>query len=158
MTANELKKISRKELLELLIAQRDELARLQAELDSAKAELRKRSIAVAKVGTMAEAALSLNGVFEAADNAAKQYLENIKRISDTQAERSAKIEAETQSRCERILEEAKSRAHAIMAQAETESRKTKKAADEYLRATARSARTLLENMQARKHLTEEIDI
>ena len=31
---------------------------------------------------MAEAALQLNGVFEAADRAAKQYLENIRRMAE----------------------------------------------------------------------------
>lgn len=149
MTSKELKRLSRKELLELLIEQRDMLVQTQAELEAAKAELDKRHIVLDKVGTMAEATLALNGVFEAADKAAKQYLENIKRISDTQSDKSAKIEAETQARCERIMEEAKNKAQAILVQAETESRKKRKAADDYLRAATQSAKELLENMQAK---------
>ena len=149
MTSKELKRLSRKELLELLIEQREVLSQIQAELEAAKAELDKRHIVLDKVGTMAEATLALNGVFEAADNAAKEYLENIKRISDTQSDKSAKIEAETQARCERIMEEANNKAQAILVQAETESRKKRKAADDYLRSATQSAKELLENMQAK---------
>lgn len=39
MTSKELKRLSRKELLELLIDQRDALAQMQAELEDAKAQL-----------------------------------------------------------------------------------------------------------------------
>ena len=35
---------------------------------------------------MAEAALRLNGVFEAADRAAQQYLENIRRMAEESRE------------------------------------------------------------------------
>ena len=149
MASKELKRLSRKELLELLIEQRDVLAQTQAELAEAKTELNKRSIALKQVGTMAEATLALNGVFEAADKAAKQYLDNIKRISDSQSEKSAKIEAETQTRCAKIIEEAKDKAQAILLQAETESRKKRKAADDYLRAVTQSVKELHENMQAK---------
>lgn len=149
MTSKELKRVSRKELLELLIKQQDLLAQTQAELEDAKAQLKKRNIVLNQVGTMAEAALALNEVFEATDKAAKQYLENIKRISDAQAEKSAKIEAETKVRCEKTIGEAKDKAQAILMQAETESRKKRKAADDYLRAAMQSTKELLERMQAK---------
>lgn len=149
MTSKELKRVSRKELLELLIKQQDLLAQTQAELEDAKAQLKKRNIVLNQVGTMAEAALALNEVFEATDKAAKQYLENIKRISDAQAEKSAKIEAETKVRCEKIIGEAKDKAQAILMQAETESKKKRKAADDYLRAAMQSTKELLERMQAK---------
>ena len=51
---------------------------LQAELDEANAELERRKIAVDSSGSMAEAALKLNGIFESAQNAAEQYLENVR--------------------------------------------------------------------------------
>lgn len=149
MTSNDLKRLSRKELLELLIEQSDALAQAQAELESVKGELNKRHIVRDQAGTMAEAALALNGVFEAADKAAKQYLENIKRISASQTEISARIETKTRIHCERIVEEAKTKARDMIEQAEAESRKKRKAADDYLRAATQSAKELLENMQAK---------
>lgn len=39
--------------------------------------------AVKRVGTLAEAAMEINGVFEAADKAAKEYLENVRRLAET---------------------------------------------------------------------------
>ena len=77
MTDKELRGLSRRELLELLVAREKENQQLRQELDDARAELNKRQIDVAKAGTMAEAALLLNGIFDAADRAALQYLENI---------------------------------------------------------------------------------
>ena len=78
MTDKELRGLSRRELLELLVAREKENQQLRQELDDAQAELNKRQIDVAKAGTMAEAALLLNGIFDAADRAAQQYLENIR--------------------------------------------------------------------------------
>lgn len=78
MTDKELRGLSRRELLELLVAREKENQQLRQELDDARAELNKRQIDVAKAGTMAEAALLLNGIFDAADRAALQYLENIR--------------------------------------------------------------------------------
>lgn len=77
MTEKELSRLSRQELLELLLAQAEENRKLKKQLQEARDALSDRKIAVERAGTMAEAALKLNGVFEAADKAARQYLENI---------------------------------------------------------------------------------
>ena len=81
MTAKELKKLKRSELLEMLLARTEEVERLRAELDEAQKQLDDRAITLENSGSIAEAALKLNGVFEAAEEAAKQYLENIERIA-----------------------------------------------------------------------------
>lgn len=77
MTDKELKRLRRGELLELLVEQGRQLERLERELAEARAALADREIAIQKSGTLAEAALKLNGVFEAADAAVMQYLENL---------------------------------------------------------------------------------
>lgn len=82
MTDKELKHMSRSELLELLIAQIEENEILKQSLDRAQAELQDRRIALREAGSIAEAALRLNGIFEAADKAAQQYLENVRRIAE----------------------------------------------------------------------------
>lgn len=78
MTDRELRRLSRAELLEMLIAQIEENEQLNQKLQEAQAALADRKIAIDQAGTLAEAALQLNGVFEAADQAARQYLENIR--------------------------------------------------------------------------------
>lgn len=79
MTDKELRKLSRRDLLELLLAQSREQDALKQELAKAKEELAKRQICLEQAGSIAEAALRLNGVFEAAQAAADQYLESIRR-------------------------------------------------------------------------------
>ena len=78
MTDKELRRLSRRQLLEMLVIQKKENTRLRQELERARAALIERRIAIDQSGTMAEAALRRNQVFEAADRAAKQYLQNIK--------------------------------------------------------------------------------
>lgn len=80
MTDRELRRLSRSELLEMLIAQTAENDQLKTRLAQAEAQLRDRRIAIDKAGSIAEAALQLNKVFEAADRAAQQYLENVRRM------------------------------------------------------------------------------
>ena len=81
MTDKELKRIGRAELLELLLGESEENERLQARVEELEQELRNREIIIANAGTIANAAFQLNGVFDAAGNAAVQYLENIKRLN-----------------------------------------------------------------------------
>lgn len=81
MTDRELQHLSRAELLELLIAQTEENALLKLQLKSAMAQLENKNIQILKAGSLAEAALQLNQVFEAADAAAKQYLDNVRRLA-----------------------------------------------------------------------------
>lgn len=86
MTDKELKRMSRAELLELLIEQMEENEQLRRKLDKALLLLKDRQIRLQKAGSIAKAALELNKVFEAADAAAKQYVESVCRLVDEKAE------------------------------------------------------------------------
>ena len=82
MTEKELRRLSRRELLEMLITRTIENERLTEELQQARKELSDRELIQERAGSMAEAALQLNGVFEAADRAAREYLETIRRMAE----------------------------------------------------------------------------
>lgn len=82
MTEKELKKLSRVDLLEMLLEQSRENERLREELEQVKSQLAERRIKIEKAGSIAEAALVLNGIFQAAEEAAAQYLENIRLIAE----------------------------------------------------------------------------
>lgn len=77
MTDKELKRMSRAELLELLIELMEENERLRQKLAKANEELEERHIILQRAGSIAKAALELNKVFEAADLAARQYVESV---------------------------------------------------------------------------------
>lgn len=97
MTDLEISKLTRKELIEMLLDLTEENDRLKDENDRLAKERNQRKIAVETSGTMAEAALKLNRVFEAADAAAKQYLQNIKARADADREK-AQAEAKAEEK------------------------------------------------------------
>ena len=76
--ANKLRSLRRKELLELLIAERRQRETLERRVAELEAQLADRNLRLSRAGTLAEAALSLSGVFEAADRAAALYLDSLK--------------------------------------------------------------------------------
>lgn len=80
MTDKELKRLRRTELLEMLLAQVKENEKLKMSLKEMQAQLDSRQIMINRAGSIAEAALQLNGVFQAAEAAAAQYLENVQRL------------------------------------------------------------------------------
>lgn len=82
MTDKELRKLSRSELLEMLLIQSREVERLKSELEIANQKLEDRKIVLSESGSIAEAALKLNQIFEVAQNAADQYLESIRSINE----------------------------------------------------------------------------
>ena len=71
-----LKRLSRTELLEMLIGEEKRIEELERELAAAREELADKRIRIEQSGSIAEAALRLNGIFEAAQAAADQYLWN----------------------------------------------------------------------------------
>ena len=73
-----LRKLSKLQLLELLAQQEKELQALRKELAEKNAALEDRRIQIENAGSIAEAALKINEVFEAAQKAADQYLESLK--------------------------------------------------------------------------------
>lgn len=79
MTEKELHKLKRGELLEMMLAQSREIEALRSRISELEKKLADREIRIRESGSIAEAALRLNGVFEAAQAAADQYLENLKK-------------------------------------------------------------------------------
>lgn len=121
MTDKELQRLSRRELLEMLLSQTEENEALRQKLAQAEAKLQDRAILFDKAGSLAEAALSLNGVFQAADEAARQYRENLQRVSEQQ-----------DAYCRQIREKAEQEAARIRREAEQYSKKIRADADGYL--------------------------
>ena len=86
MKNNEFRRLNRRELLELLIAQIEENERLRQQLEDSQKELNDRRIKIANAGSLAEAALLLSDVFQAVDEAASLYLENLGVVTRRESE------------------------------------------------------------------------
>ena len=76
-----IKKLKRIDLLEILLAQSKRIDELEEELAETKRQLLNKKIRIRETGTLAEASLQLNHIFEDADAAARQYLHNIRRLN-----------------------------------------------------------------------------
>ena len=118
MTEKEMRRLGRTELLEMLLEQSRENEKLQERVQELEDKLQNKEINLNKAGSIAEAALALNGVFEAAEASCLQYIENIHMLEEKQTvlnkEREEKSKAdaavmlsETQARCIMLEEETK---------------------------------------------------
>ena len=93
-------------VVQLLVEQSRELDALRQELAQARRELEARELRLQEAGSIAEASMQLNGVFEAAQRAADQYLESIRYQSEHMDEKCAAMEEATRLRCDQMLKEA----------------------------------------------------
>ena len=98
MAKSELRRLNREQLLQLLLETEEENERLKEENAQLRSQLQERFIRVEKCGSLAEAALALNGVFEAADAACRQYMDNIQQQIDAAMRQS-------EEKCRRLEEE-----------------------------------------------------
>lgn len=89
METKDLSKLKRAELLEIMLAQSEEIDRLRKELAEKDRLLQDRQIAIAESGSIAEASLKLTKVFEEAQEAADLYLDNVRRTAGTAASASS---------------------------------------------------------------------
>ena len=109
MTERELRRLSRADLLELLLAQRRENAQLRCMLDQTQSQLADRTIKIDNAGTLAEASLQLSGIFTAAQDACQYYVDNIQQLSERQSLVCQQMEQETREKCDRMVAEAEAR-------------------------------------------------
>ena len=98
MTERELRRLSRTDLLELLVAQRRENEQLRCILDQTQAQLADRTIHINNAGSIAEASLRLGGIFTAAQDSCQYYLENIKLLSERQSQVCQQMEQDTKEK------------------------------------------------------------
>lgn len=104
MTDKEFKRLSRAQLIEIIYRLQLELDKVNDEKQLLESELKDKRLRLSNAGNIADAALEINDCFRSAQNAAEQYLNEIKAIRE-----------ETDTERQRILKEAKAEAEAIIA-------------------------------------------
>ena len=116
MTDKDLRRLSRAELLDILYEQRKRYEDSLAENQALRQQLEDRTLRIASAGSIAEAAIQVNGVFEAAQAAADQYLASVKAAT---AEMVQKTD-EAQRQRETIIQDAKQQAGQIVQDAQAQ--------------------------------------
>ena len=106
----ELKKLNRKELLELLLEQTKRIEELENEIDNLNKKLESKKVIFKNAGSLADAALQLSGIFSVAQEAADIYLSNIKDLKEKEQKEienlKNKILKETARKCKKREKEA----------------------------------------------------
>ena len=129
MTDKELRRLSRAELLDILYEQQKRYEESLAENQALRQQMEERTLRIAAAGSIAEAAVQVNGVFEAAQAAADQYLASVKaaaaemaqKTDEAQRQREAILQ-DAQQRAEKIVQDAQAQADKILAEAGEQAR------------------------------------
>lgn len=111
MAEKELRKMRRNELIDIIYALQEQMEQVEAERDTYKKQLEDRQIRIEKAGSIADAAVALNHLFEVAQSTADQYLDSVYAAN-------ADVEAQRQQ----ILDEAHRQAGEILEAAAAEAR------------------------------------
>ena len=106
MTDKEFKRLSRAQLIDIIYKLQLELDKVNEEKQELESKLADKRLRLQSAGNIAEAALEINDCFRSAQNAAEQYLNEIKAIRE-----------ETEAERQRILSQARAEAEAIVASA-----------------------------------------
>ncbi len=137
MTDKELQKLKRSELLEIMLGLQNELdwqkkenQELKTKMQELTTKVESRSIALEKSGSIAQAALEMNGVFTAAQQAADMYLDNIKKMHDDVEKNYEMTLSKAKAEAQLILDSANKNAEELKVKADNEYRTKIKDADE----------------------------
>lgn len=104
MISKELKKLNRRELVDVIYQLKKNEEQMQEQIAALEAELQDRRIHLSVAGSIAEASTDITGIFSVAQSTADLYLHEI-----------ASMKEDAQSECERMIEEAKKKVETIMA-------------------------------------------
>lgn len=80
--AKELRKMGRAELLEILVAQSEEIDLLKEQLAEANQKLEARELACKEAGSLAELSARISGLFESAQQTADLYISQLKKAAE----------------------------------------------------------------------------
>jgi cell division septum initiation protein DivIVA len=107
MTDKEFKRLSRAQLIDIIYQLQLQIDKLTEQNQELERELADKRLRLQSAGNIADAALEINNCFRNAQNAAEQYLSEIKAIrEETEAERQ-RILAQAQAEAATIIEGAK---------------------------------------------------
>ena len=107
MTDKEFKRLNRAQLIEIIYQLQVKLDELSEENQCLTAELADKRLRISRAGNIAEAAFEMNNCLRNVQQAADQYLEEIRAL-----------QAETAVQCEKILADAREEAAAMVAAAQ----------------------------------------
>ena len=107
MTDKEFKRLSRSQLIDIIYQFQLQIDKLTEKNQELERELADKRFRLSNAGNIADAALEMSDYFRSAQNAAEQYLNEIKAIREETEAEQQRILAQAQAEAEAILADAK---------------------------------------------------
>lgn len=85
MTDKEFRKLRRSALIEIIYEYQRREKEMQSEIEALKEQLSARELKISEAGSIAEAVVKLNELFETAQKTADEYIMQVKRKCDAEA-------------------------------------------------------------------------
>ena len=120
MTDREFRRLSRAQLIEIIYQFQLKVEELTQENQSLNSALEDKRLRVARAGNIAEAALEMNNVMQAAQNAAQQYLSEIQTLYNEIDNECQSIRVKANAEADRIIQRAQTEAAEIIAKAQAD--------------------------------------
>ncbi|MCD7739022.1 MAG: hypothetical protein LUH58_08315 [Lachnospiraceae bacterium] len=162
MADRELRKMSRAELIEIIYALQQNEKTLRAEKENLQVRLEDRLVRMESAGSIAEAALSLNHIFEDAQKAAEQYLASVKEncgktLDSVNTAETKEMISAAQTQAEEMISNAQTQSEGILSSAQTQSQEilfsARAQAEKIISEAEAQSREILSNAQTQ---SEEI--
>lgn len=129
MTEQNLKKLRREDLIEIIYKLQENEQQLNEKLETAQTQLNDKNLKISEAGSIAEATARLNGLFEAAQATADDYvaqvrLQNLDAVTKRDkmlaeaTEKSAQMVQEATQRSDQMVKDATEKAGKIVSDAE----------------------------------------
>ena len=103
MTNNELKRLSRRELVDIIYQLKKNELELQDEIKALREENQDKRIRISTAGSIADAAVSVTNMFSSAQVTADLYLQEIARMREETEEKCAKKIKVTETKVKEII-------------------------------------------------------
>lgn len=107
MTDKEFKKLNRAQLIDIIYQLQLQIDKLNEQKQELENELADKRLRLSNVGNIADAALEINNCFRSAQDAAEQYLNEVKIIRDEIESERLRILAEAYTEAEKIITSAR---------------------------------------------------
>ena len=105
MVGKELKKMSRKELVDIIYQMKKNEQQMQEKISDLENELQDKRIRISEAGSIAEAAVNISNVFATAQKTADMYLQEIVCMKEDAEKECARMIEEARKKAENILSE-----------------------------------------------------
>lgn len=105
MISKELKKLNRRELVDVIYQMKKNEEQMQEQIAALEAQLQDRRIQISSAGSIAEAATDITDIFSVAQSTADIYLREV-----------ASMKEGAQKECDQMIEEAKKKVETILAE------------------------------------------